>query len=185
MILPRYHSTGVPIQIRVYEDQIRFWNDGQLPEGWTVQRLLQKHVSKPYNPLIAGAFFRTGDIESWGRGIDKIRDACQGNGTDFPTFEFEQTGLMVEFKGLVPEIQEPPDGGLPKTPEKTRVETRVETPERILDQLRAHPNLTLVDVAKAVGKSTSAVERACSKLKKQGRLRHVGPRKGGHWEVIE
>ena len=101
------YSTGVPIQIRVYEDQIRFWNDGQLPEGWTVERLLHKHTSKPYNPLIAGAFFRTGDIESWGRGIDKIRDACLVDNVKFPAFEFEPTGLMVEFKGDIP--QEPND----------------------------------------------------------------------------
>jgi len=32
----------------------------------------KKHPSKPYNPLIANAFFRAGLIESWGRGIQKI-----------------------------------------------------------------------------------------------------------------
>jgi ATP-dependent DNA helicase RecG len=67
-------------------------------EGWTVERLLKRHTSKPYNPLIAGAFFRTGDIESWGRGIDKVRDACRESDVEFPSFEFEKTGLMVEFK---------------------------------------------------------------------------------------
>ena len=59
-------------------------------------------MSEPYNPLIANAFFRTGDIEAWGRGITMIRDACRKNGTDFPTFEFAPTSMMVEFKGEVP-----------------------------------------------------------------------------------
>jgi len=31
-----------------------------------------KHPSKPFNPLLANAFFRAGYIESWGRGIEKI-----------------------------------------------------------------------------------------------------------------
>ncbi len=111
-LVHRDYSTGVPIQIRVYEDRIRFGNDGQLPDGWTVEQLLRKHTSKPYNPLIAGAFFRTGDIESWGRGIDKIRDACKADNVDFPTFEFEPTGLMVEFKGVIPqEAEDIPHGG--------------------------------------------------------------------------
>src|SRR3990167_8721770 len=33
-----------------------------------------KKEKKPYNPLIANVFFRTGLIESWGRGIEKIKN---------------------------------------------------------------------------------------------------------------
>jgi len=47
------------------------WNEGQLPENWTTKKLTQKHSSKPYNPDIANAFFRSGYIESWGRGTVK------------------------------------------------------------------------------------------------------------------
>jgi len=45
--------------------------------------------------------------------------------------------------------------------------------------------MTLLEVAEAIGRSLSAVERASAKLAKEGRLRYVGPRKGGHWEVLE
>jgi len=45
--------------------------------------------------------------------------------------------------------------------------------------------LTLAEVAETIGKSLSAVERASAKLVKAGRLKYVGPRQGGHWEVIE
>lgn len=62
------YSGGVPIQISVYNDKLIFWNEGQLPENWTIEKLLDKHPSKPYNPDIANAFFRSGYIESWGRG---------------------------------------------------------------------------------------------------------------------
>ena len=67
---------------------------------------------------------------------------------------------------------------------KTPVETPVKTPVKILDYLRKNPNDTLADVASAIGKSLSAVERASSKLVKEGKLRFVGPAKGGHWEVL-
>ncbi len=40
-------------------------------------------------------------------------------------------------------------------------------------------------IAGVIGKSLSAVERACSKLVKSGRLRFVGPKKGGCWEVVK
>ena len=64
-IVHKDYSSGVPIQISVYEDKIIFWNSGQLPENWTVGRLFEKHASMPYNPLIANAFFRAGLIEAW------------------------------------------------------------------------------------------------------------------------
>jgi len=59
-IVHKDYGSGIPIQISVYEHQIVVWNPGQLPQDWTLERLLGKHPSTPYNPLIANAFFRTG-----------------------------------------------------------------------------------------------------------------------------
>ena len=50
--------------------------------------------------------------------------------------------------------------------------------------LKKAPEMTLSEVAAAIGKSLRTVERVGSKLVKEGRLRHVGPKKGGHWEVL-
>lgn len=72
-----------------------------------------------------------------------------------------------------------------KSVEKQPVETRVKTPEAILQVLKEDGTLTLVEVANRIGKSVSAVERAAKKLKDQGRLIYVGPRKGGQWQVKE
>lgn len=102
-LVHRDYSSGVPIQIRVYDDRIRFSNDAQLPEGLTADRLLSAHRSQPHNPLLAGALFRSGDIESWGRGIDKIRDACRTHGAEFPVLSVEPFSFTVEFRGVVPE----------------------------------------------------------------------------------
>ena len=65
-----------------------------------------------------------------------------------------------------------------ETPVKTRVQTRVETPAHLMQALAANPTLTLAEVAAAIGKATSTMERAGAKLGEQGRLRFVGPRKG-------
>ena len=53
------------------------------------------------------------------------------------------------------------------------------------DQLREQPKLSLVEVAARLGKSVSAIERGAGKLVTQGRLRYVGPKKGGRWEAGE
>ena len=55
-------------------------NCGSLPENWTLENLMRKHASIPYNPNIAHVFYLAGFIESWGRGIEKICSACETDG---------------------------------------------------------------------------------------------------------
>lgn len=92
------YSGGVPIQISVYNDKIIFWNEGQLPENWTIEKLLDKHPSKPYNPDIANAFFRSGYIESWGRGTLKMINECVQFGIPKPKYFYDMSGFWVEFR---------------------------------------------------------------------------------------
>jgi ATP-dependent DNA helicase RecG len=92
------YSGGVPIQISVYKDRLLIWNEGQLPEDWTIDTLLKKHASKPFNPDIANALFRSGFIESWGRGIAKMNEQCLSAGLPSPLFFFNSSGFWVEFR---------------------------------------------------------------------------------------
>ena len=92
------YSGGVPIQISVYNDKIIFWNEGQLPENWTIESLLTKHPSKPYNPDIANALFRNGYIESWGRGTLKMIKECIEAGLPQPLYYYDMSGFFVEFR---------------------------------------------------------------------------------------
>lgn len=72
-----------------------------------------------------------------------------------------------------------------KTRVQMRVQTRVQTPELVLALLREHPQMSLADVAQQIDKSVTTVERAVAKLKKQGRLAFIGPKKDGYWQVIQ
>jgi ATP-dependent DNA helicase RecG len=166
-IVYKDYSGGSPIQISVYENQIYFWNDGQLPDNWTVEQLLSKHASKPFNPLIANAFFRAGMIESWGRGIEKINKECEAAGVPIPEYRTDASGLMVKFHTPVMLTG--------KTPEKT--------PDQIIALLRDDGSLSIAKLAKQIGKSTSAIERAIRKLRETGDIERVGPDKGGYWVV--
>lgn len=49
-------------------------NSAELPENWTLEKLLGEHSSRPFNPSIANVFFRAGEIEAWGRGIQRIAE---------------------------------------------------------------------------------------------------------------
>jgi ATP-dependent DNA helicase RecG len=92
------YSEGVPVQISVYQDKLIFWNEGRLPENWTIEKLLTKHPSKPFNPDIANALFRSGYIESWGRGTIKMINECVQFGIPKPIYFYDMSGFWVEFR---------------------------------------------------------------------------------------
>lgn len=64
-----------------------------------------------------------------------------------------------------------------------QVKTRVKTPEAILALLKTHPMMSLSEVATTLGKATSTIERAVTKLQQEKRLSHEGAKKGGVWTV--
>ncbi len=68
---------------------------------------------------------------------------------------------------------------------ETVVKTPVKSPKAILEVLQENQFLTLVEVAQHIGKSVRAVERAAKKLRDQGKLKYIGPQKGGHWEILD
>jgi len=92
------YSGLTPIQIRVYKDRIMMWNEGHLPEDWTINNLLKEHSSRPFNPDIANAFFRSGYIESWGRGISKMTELCVAEGLPKPSYLVEGSDFWVVFR---------------------------------------------------------------------------------------
>ena len=47
------------------------------------------------------------------------------------------------------------------------------------------PAMTSVEVAAVISKTPRTIELASAKLVKEGKLKFVGPKKGGHWEVLE
>lgn len=98
MVHRRYQS-GVHIQIRVYDDRLMVWNEGPLPATLSVESLFSTHSSFPRNPLIAETCFKAGYIDSWGRGIRKITEACSVEGLPDPLIEDVEGGVRVTMFG--------------------------------------------------------------------------------------
>jgi ATP-dependent DNA helicase RecG len=141
-----------------------------------------KAVSRRYRNRRIGEFLKELDLtEGRSTGISKILKVMKGNGSAPPEFETDDDRSYFLIR-----LPVHPEADLGDSVEAEGLEkTTVETPDQILRMLDEKPDMTLAQVASKIGKSLRAVERASSKLVKVGRLRFVGPKKGGHWEVIE
>ena len=168
--------SGAAIQMKVYADRILLWNEGNLPEGFTMDDLLGEHTSRPRNKNIANAFYRAGFIESWGRGIQKIKAGFETAGLASPSFQATMGGMMVSIlRGR--DLHE-------KTREKTGEKTREKTREKIVRLIQEDPTITTDQLAESLEVSVKGVEWQLNSLKRDNVIKRVGPDRGGHWEVL-
>jgi len=201
-IVHKDYASCNPIQISVYPDKIYIWNDGTFPEDLnTATKLYRKHSSKPFNPKLAGAFFKCGLIEAWGRGFDKIVEGCREYAGPRPTYKISASGVMVLCKACpaYEKLQSEQTGdSLPieknvdetsmktglKTGMETSMKTGMKTSDAILVLLRENSELSIDGLAAKLNRARSSIIEQVAKLKQAGKLRRIGPDKGGHWEVV-
>lgn len=183
-VVHRDYSVGAPIQIRAYDDRLTIWNPATLPDGWTAEKLLGDHASRPFNPAIAGVIFRAGEIEAWGQGVQRIVEACRSAGAPPPTLRYENSELTVEFRfaqGYLDALAgKPAAPGLGVGLGDGLGETR----SAILAAMRDAPSVSTTKLAEKFGISTTAIDKHLKALRASGRIRRIGPAKGGHWEVL-
>ena len=178
-----------PIQIRVYENKLEIINGGVLPEGWTVETLLSSHRSMPYNPDIANAFFRAGEIEAWGRGIERIISACKNDGFSTPEFRYDASGIWTTFKFEYPERamtqyeQEATTKSDQKATRKRPESDQSKQEDAIIKLLKENPYISRKEISGRLGLHDSSVKRRLASLQEKGAIKRVGPDKGGYWEV--
>ena len=168
------YQSGVPIQISVYADKLYIANCGRLPENWTLENLMRKHASSPYNPNIAHVFYLAGFIESWGRGIEKICSACKNDGVPQPEYTINPGDIMVKFTA--------PKDRIIKV--SGRVTDRVTENERaVLLLLEEAPGYTMQQLAERLSVSRKSIASRLKKLKEKGVIERVGSDRSGYWKV--
>lgn len=196
----RDYGLANDIQVKILEDRIVIANPGQLPFDLTLAYLDDPElVSRPRNRLIAQAFYDMHIIEHYGSGMRRMRKDCDENGSPYPTMksgngEFRITfsdrtkesiaklGIPPEKFGIVDEVAE-----VAKNPEEVakKVAKRVSAAElRIIECIVRAPSISQAAIAERLGMTRQYIGRCMDDLQKRQIIRRVGPKKGGHWEMI-
>jgi len=179
-IAHKFYGALIPIQISVYVDRIYIANDCIFPEDWTINDLMGKHRSRPYNPLIANTFFRTGFIEAWGRGIEKIKDSCKEAGNPMPEYTIKREDIMVMFKSLVSSTDQDTNQATDQANQGN--DNSVVT--RILKVIQEEPSLSQKKIADVIGEKYSTVKYYMESMKKSGIIKREGSSQKGKWIIL-
>jgi len=181
----KLYQSCIPIQISVYEDKLYIANCGQLPENWTVENLMSKHASRPYNPSIANVYYLAGFIESWGRGIEKICQACDEDGSPRPEYDIHPGDIMIKFTAAEDRIVRT---SLNKVTGKVtaKVTGKVTAKEQdVLNIILEDPGYSMFEIADKLSVSRKTIAARIKSLKEKGILTRIGAAKNGHWQINE
>jgi ATP-dependent DNA helicase RecG len=165
-LVHRDYLVSAPIRIFVFDDRIEIISPGHLPNNLTVEKIRSGN-SIIRNPILV-SYVAKGLLPYHGLGSG-IKRALE----EWPQIDFTDDREGCLFTATVS-----------RTIAASSVKSSVKTEEQILGYLSEKTELTIPDLAEALGLSTRAVEKQIAKLRKGGRLRRVGSRKAGRWEVL-
>ncbi len=166
-----YGEKGAVTQIDIFDDRVEISNPG----GLIIKESDFGKKSLSRNPLIFGLFQRVEElVEHVGSGIGRIRNAMHKAGLQEAKFEFT-TFFTVTFTR--------PDWLTKDIDEQAREKTREKTREKILRMITEQPSITTEKLANKTRISPKGIEWQIGRLKKEGKIKRIGPDKGGHWEV--
>lgn len=92
-----YAIGGGSVGVAIYDDRLEVTSSGTLHFGLTPEALFGPHESLPWNPLVAGAFYRRGVIEAWGRGTLRMAELAASAGLRHPEIEDAGGCVTVRF----------------------------------------------------------------------------------------
>ena len=183
-----YSMRGTSLMVEVYDDRVEIINPGGLPAG--MEKKDFGKISVRRNERIADLFFRMDKVELAGTGIRRMREAMTAAGLPPPKIR-QTTFFNISFKRPILEdkstsIEQIKLGE--KVTEKVtkRVTERVtENQSLILKEMGKDNRITAKRLSEIVGISERKIKENIKLLKNKGRVKHIGPAKGGHWEIAE
>jgi ATP-dependent DNA helicase RecG len=172
----RDYSMGCgSVDVAMYDDRLEVTSIGSLHFGLTPEALFVPHPSMPWNPLVAGVFYRRGIIETWGRGTLKMAELAAAAGLPRPEIENAGEWVTVRFR---------PARYVPPLPGARNLTARQ---QRVLACLAESAFGTAVrEIAMALGAREApwTIREDLAALKALGLVRSSGWGRGARWELV-
>ena len=117
-----------------------------------------------------------GLIESWGRGIEKICQACEEDGSHYRNTQFILAILFIAAEERIVRTS------LDKVTEGV-TEKVTEAEQKLLSLLLEDPAYTYAVLAEKLGVSRKTISSRIKSLKNKGVLQRVGSDTKGYWQI--
>ena len=184
-----YSILGTDIMVKIFDHHYVVESPGILPGMVRIDNIRQMHFSR--NPKIAEFMREYKLVKEFGEGVDRMFREMAEAGNPAP--EYKQVEFMVKVRlnsALREETVEKTveKGTLEstlKTTQKSSPKSSPKTSDKIIEVIRKDSTVSTAEIANVLGLSKRAIIKQTNNLQAKGKIRHIGPANGGHWEVIE
>ena len=116
-----------------------------------------------------------GYVNCYNRGINMVQRELEANGNGKADFSFR---LVTAFEAKVAKT------GQQQELAQVKQDSSMKSEDRLLLVLKDNQNMSLPQMAEAIGLSVAGVRKVLEKLRASGHIRRIGPDKGGYWKVM-
>ncbi|MBQ3290516.1 MAG: putative DNA binding domain-containing protein [Kiritimatiellae bacterium] len=178
-IMHRDYQGNAPIHFYQYADRLEIVNHGGLygrarPENFP-------NVSDYRNPIIAEAMKVLGYVNCYNRGINMVQDELDANGNGKAEFSFR---LITAFEAKVALAGNRLSD---KLPESGTMDGTIDgtLALRIVSVIEKEPSVTMDQLSEKLSVARRTLVRYMNILQENKRIKRVGGKRFGHWEVVE
>jgi ATP-dependent DNA helicase RecG len=173
-LVHRDYLVSAPIRLFVFENRIEIISPGHLPDNLTVAKIRAGN-SNIRNPILV-SYAAKGLLPYRGLGSGIARAL-----ENWPAIDFLDDREGCLFTAT---ITRKPDGAMPNR-ESGSQKSSQKSSQKIMDLMGPQSGITIAELAATLKLTDRAIKKQIEKLKASGRIKRVGPDKGGHWEVIK
>lgn len=172
-----YARTGDFNQYIVYKSSVSIYNPGSIIRGIDPKSFASGKVgSKIRNVLIASVLYKYGYIDAFGTGFDRTFTLCARAGVEY-RYREDEFGFTFIF------ARSPLPTGDKKNDRITIKGNPLDS--EIIEAVKDNKYITIPELSVLTGKSEATIHRHLNCLSKVGKIKRVGSRKTGYWNLLE
>lgn len=165
-----WSNTSSRVRIQIFPYFIEWISPGGLPDGVTVDNLLDAQSSR--NPALVNVMFQAHYIEGLGLGFDSVYSALAENGVEPPLISPSPTSLTIRVMAKPIGANQKQLSATP--PDRQRV---------ILSLIAQQGSVTISDLEKAMGIIRRTIQRDLHLLLDQGDIEVAGATNNRHYKL--
>lgn len=155
--------------IYVFNDRLEIESFGGIPRVLTKEQFL-KGKSEPVNKQLFDIFRACNFAEESGHGVPSVVKVYGDNAYIFTDFYID---VVIPFNRQ----------GFNKTTRRNDRKQPEKIRESIMDLLSSNGKISRKDLALLLNVTEGSIRHHLNKLQEEGLIKHIGPDKGGYWEV--
>ena len=122
-------------------------------------------------------------VSKYGRGVISVSENVVQTSLRFDN-DMDGAKKYPENEEKYPENEEKYPENEEKYPENEEKSTQ-KSAQKILAAIMQNPRVSRRELAVIINRTPNAVKKQLEKLKAANKIRHIGPDKGGQWEIIK